>query len=90
LIDDRRNTALTSEIPYSLTDSFSEDPIKRRQWEAFKRKNLLTKEGKTIFEIINLLRDFLVPPFFSAAKGEKFNSMWPGGGPWKKKHGNNR
>ena len=87
---DRRNTPLTAEIPYSLTDSFSEDPIKRRQWEAFKRKNLLSKEGKAIFEVINLLRDFLVPPFLSAAKREKFNSIWPAGGPWKKKNGNNR
>lgn len=43
---ERRNTALSTEIPLALTDSFSEDRTKKTQWDAFIRKNRLEVEDK--------------------------------------------
>ncbi len=82
---ERRNTALPTEIPLALTDSFSEDRTKKTQWDAFIRKNRLEVEDKKISDIAGLLRDFLIPPLFAMANREEFNMIWPAARPWRNK-----
>jgi len=80
----RRNTTLPVEIPLALTDAFSKDGFKIRQWDAFTRKNRLVANGETFSDITGLLREFIMPPVSAVARREKFNFIWPPSGPWKK------
>lgn len=58
---EHRHTALPSTVPEGLSDEFSSDPVKLRQWAAFLRKNHLSDEGLPFPSIVSLLRDFLMP-----------------------------
>lgn len=84
---DRRSTKLNAEIPQSLTETFSADPVKSRQWYAFTSKNLRKREDKGLSEIVGFLKGFLEAPLMAAGKGEKFNFIWPAAGPWREKRG---
>lgn len=80
----RRKTSIPTETPLSLTDSFSEDPVKKTQWVAFARKKVFL-EKEELNTVIQFLQTFLMPPTIAAAKGEPFPWDWPAGGPWKKR-----
>jgi len=79
----RRRTTLPAELPVALTDEFSQDKGKQAQWHAFLRKGMLRTERKTLPEVMSLLNDFLMPPTLATAKGEVFEKLWAGGGPWR-------
>jgi hypothetical protein len=80
---ERRQTALPEPPPLALTVEFAEDRQKTTQWEAFVRKGKLDAEGKTLPEIADSLRAFLMPPTQALASGMDFEMEWPPNGPWR-------
>jgi hypothetical protein len=78
---ERRETALPTEQPAALTEGFSSDQNKSRQWQAFLKKS--KAEAQDLGHVIETLRLFLMPPVKSAAQGETFDWSWAAGGPWK-------
>lgn len=56
----RRETPLPNEIPIALTEKFTKDPDKQKQWQAFLRKNRL--DETTSLEIVaKEIAEFLMP-----------------------------
>lgn len=86
----RRKVAIPSTIPIALTESFAADKEKKMQWDAFLHKNRLDTEGKTFQDIIHVLYDFLMPVVSALASKEAFKLIWPPGGPWESRTGQNK
>ncbi len=78
----RRKTAIPAEIPIGLTPDFSDNPLKQSQWASFLKKSRLVKESITLTEVVQILRDFLLPPAQALVAGQPFERSWPAGGPW--------
>lgn len=78
----RRGTKVPAETPTALTPTFYENVDKVAQWNGFLRKGHLEAEGKSLAEVAEALREFLMPPASAAAKGEEFRKMWNTSGPW--------
>jgi hypothetical protein len=79
---ERRHTTLPTTPPLALTPEFSEDRAKQAQWKAFLDRGQLSVDGQKLTDVINLLRDFLMPPTVAVATGKPFKMRWPAGGPW--------
>jgi predicted nucleotidyltransferase component of viral defense system len=79
----RQGTVIPLKVPIALTDSFSEDRVKRVQWDAFLRKSRFDMEEKDLTTIIRGLRSFLMPPVSALANKMEFKLWWSAGGPWK-------
>lgn len=71
---DRRQTALPAERPLALTQQFSEDAAKLRQWQAFLNKNRI--EAASLGDTVALLDDLLWPPTQVAASGSQATATW--------------
>ena len=70
----RRQTALPTERPLALTQQFSEDAAKLRQWQAFLNKNRI--EAASLGDTVALLDDLLWPPTQVAASGNQATATW--------------
>ena len=70
----RRQTALPHERPLALTQQFSEDAAKLRQWQAFLNKNRI--EAASLGDTVALLDDLLWPPTQVAAAGSQATATW--------------
>lgn len=70
----RRQTALPTERPLALTQQFSEDAAKLRQWQAFLNKNRI--EAASLGDTVALLDDLLWPPTEVAAAGSQATATW--------------
>ena len=57
----RRQTALSNDLPYPLTDAFGKDATKQIQWAAFLGKNQLPGPSRQFAEVVALLRQFVGP-----------------------------
>jgi predicted nucleotidyltransferase component of viral defense system len=57
----RRQTVLSDELPYPLTDAFAKDETKQTQWAAFLRRNGLTGQSLQFADVVVLLRQFIGP-----------------------------
>ena len=79
----RRKTPLPSEPPLALTQAFSTDEAKAKQWVAFIKKNKLDARS-TLEQVRAFLSEFLLPPTLSLAAGLGFPYVWEPPGPWKK------
>lgn len=55
----RRRTVWPAGVPYPLTDSFSMDSGKRRQWTAFAKKNEIVAMPEDFSEVVRELRERL-------------------------------
>jgi hypothetical protein len=77
---DRRQTALTGQPPFGLTDAFAQDAQKQIQWQAFLNKNRL--EARALADVIEALATFMLPVIESASTGAALAARWPAGGPW--------
>jgi hypothetical protein len=64
---DRRQTALTGQPPFGLTDAFAQDAQKQIQWQAFLNKNRL--EARALADVIEALATFMLPVIESASTG---------------------
>jgi len=79
---ERRRTALPGVPPLALTAEFYGDDGKRKQWQAFLRKNKLDAPGTDLEQVVVVLRDFLMPPAQAGAAGQEFGMSWAAAGPW--------
>ena len=79
----KRATPLPQGAPPALTEAFSRDPEKQRLWQAFLRKGRLEAEGKGLPEVVDEIRDFLLPPAVALNASREFRGVWRDGG-WRK------
>jgi hypothetical protein len=77
-----RGTAVPNKPPLALSPEFYDDREKNAQWKAFLNKAKLNAEGKSLSEIAETLRWFLVPVFEAVARDEALKRKWQPGGPW--------
>jgi hypothetical protein len=77
---DRRQTTLTGQAPFGLTDAFAQDAQKQIQWQAFLKKNRL--EALALDEVIRALATFMLPVIGAASTTTEFPARWHPGGPW--------
>ncbi len=77
---DRRQTALTIEAPWGLTDAFSQDRLKQTQWRAFLVKNRL--QVLALNDVVAALAAFMLPVIDAAHANTVFSAHWTVGGPW--------
>ena len=70
----RRQTALPTGRPLALTQQFSEDAAKLRQWQAFLNKNRI--EAASLGETVALLDDLLWPPTQVATASSQATATW--------------
>lgn len=52
---ERRHTAMPDTLPIGLTDAFSADEVKQKQWNAFLKKNKLAARG--LDEVVRFVRE---------------------------------
>lgn len=57
----RRQTVLSDELPYSLTDAFGKEEAKQTQWAAFLGKNRLAGPPVQFADVVVVLRQFIEP-----------------------------
>ena len=79
----RRRTPLTSD-PIAFRQTFTHNPDKQAQWEAFLRRNAIqgTEVPSLLSEAVALIAAFLLPVLRALIEGSVFNSHWSPGGPW--------
>lgn len=65
----RRGTPLPEDLPLGLSDAFSQDAAKRRQWEAFIRRNQL--EAPALDAVVAELGEFVLGPLARARDGKR-------------------
>lgn len=76
-----RGTPLPAEAPSALTGQFLHDGSKEQQWRAFLRTAEIEDE-RSLGEIGQRIRRFVLPPLHAATTGKPFDVHWPPGGPW--------
>ena len=67
-------------MPIGLTDEFTLDAQKEKQWQAFLRKNALDKTP--LATVVDDLRSFLLPALAAIAAGGTLNRPWRAGSGW--------
>jgi predicted nucleotidyltransferase component of viral defense system len=77
-----RGTAVPKEPPLPLSPEFYNDREKNAQWRGFLNKAKLNAEGKSLAEIAEALRAFLVPVSEAVSRDETLKRNWEPGGPW--------
>lgn len=77
----RRGTAVPTEAPVGLTETFSTDANKLTQWTAFLNRGRVPSPDKAFPELVAFLASFLLPPLIPMAN-QDFEQKWPVGGPW--------
>ena len=78
----RRGTEVPSGTPLALTDEFSRDSQKAKQWQAFLKKSDLDHDDATLYTVAADLKRFLIPPLQAVQGSRNFSLTWPKGGPW--------
>jgi hypothetical protein len=78
---DRRATPRPKGVPFGLAEDFSQDRQQHVQWQAFLNKNAL--EPMALADILDLLRDFLLPPLRAAQGGARMFAQWHPGDSWR-------
>ena len=74
-----------SGTPDALSDEFARLPEKGILWKRFTAKIEQDSLDLTLFQVIESLREFILPPARAAAERKPFYFVWPAGGPWTKK-----
>jgi hypothetical protein len=69
-------------LPIALTDEFANDPVKQRQWAAFRKKLTDDTTPASLEALLTPLRAFLQPLLAALAEDHDFTLKWPTGGPW--------
>lgn len=77
-----RGTAVPNEPPLALSPEFYDDREKNAQWKAFLNKAKLKAEGKSLAEIAEGLRAFLIPVSKAVTRDEVLQRHWERGASW--------
>src|SRR5580700_165553 len=75
-----RRTTLPKSSPLALQADFYELPSKQTQWRAFLRKSGL-KADSSLKQIIEVVREFVMPVVDGILKGNSEKKAWQPGGP---------
>jgi predicted nucleotidyltransferase component of viral defense system len=78
----RRETAIPTPLPLALTSEFSADAQKRRQWDAFVRRNRLSDAPQSLDQIVEKIAEFLGPVLQAVAADRPWRRHWTPNGPW--------
>lgn len=78
----RRGTPLPASVPAGLSEAFSGNPAKQRQWDAFLGRIGVRNQAPSLAAVAEMLRSFLLPPVETVQRGVPFTMRWPAGGPW--------
>lgn len=78
----RRTTTIPAEIPIGLSEEFSQDTGKQSQWRAFLNRNGLAGTTPELWDVIGILRHFLMPPVEALQRETVFEMSWAERGPW--------
>lgn len=70
----RRATGIPQGVPSALTDFFSADTEKQKQWQSFLQKNRL--EAPTLEKVVSELGGFLLPPLQALSGESRFQNFW--------------
>ena len=73
----RRSTTLAARVPLALSDSFANDPMKRRQWQAFAKRGRLCLPTTSFGSVVEANRTFLMPAVTAVVEAREFNAQWP-------------
>lgn len=76
---ERRGTRVPKELPLGLTTTFSKDPGKETQWDAFTKRIVGSSERPTLDEVVETIAAFLSPILIE----ERVPLSWSPKGPWK-------
>lgn len=81
----RRATALPTVAapPVALTKEFFEDRAKVAQWKAFLRRSRLEAHSKSLAEVVEQIRGFLLPLLKMIQEEDTDEKTWPPSGPWR-------
>ncbi len=79
---DRRKTTMPSQRPLPLSDDFSDDDSKARQWSAFLGKANLVQDAPSLREVTRKIWEFAAPIFLSDGKTRR---VWKASGPWRER-----
>jgi len=82
----RRQTPLPTMPPVGLSEEFSADTDKKRQWTAFLHKVTLEKREDDLGGVVSRLAAFLMPPALAVGPQQEFNRNWHPGGSWHNAH----
>lgn len=77
-----RGTAIPNKPPLALSPEFYDDREKNTQWNAFLNKAKLNADERSLAEIAETLRGFLVPVSKAVARDEILERNWKPGGSW--------
>lgn len=72
----RRRTKVPEDTPTSLAADFFENSQKQDQWVGFLERNDLSTEDLSLKEVVNELREFLLPVFDSINSSETLEKKW--------------
>jgi predicted nucleotidyltransferase component of viral defense system len=78
----RRRTEIPSGTPLALTDEFSRDSQKAKQWQAFVKKSNLDHDQATLDDVAADLTRFIMPPLQAIYRSQQFALTWSSRGPW--------
>jgi hypothetical protein len=79
---ERRETALSADLPDGLAESFGKVEQTRTRWQGFVSKSGLEDHADGWPETVAACRDFLLPPLLAASGNRDLTSHWLPGGPW--------
>jgi predicted nucleotidyltransferase component of viral defense system len=79
---ERRRAEIPSAVPLPLTEEFSRDPQKVRQWRAFLKKSSLDQQNAELSQVIADLTTFVMPPLEAIRASDAFHMAWARNGPW--------
>jgi len=78
----RRGQGIPTRFPIGLTEEFSRDASKQKQWAAFVKRVLPRGNPPALADVVSGIRAFLGEPLDAVISDSSFNSHWPAGGPW--------
>ena len=78
----RRSTAIPKETPTAFSNKFASDNDKNKQWLAFLSRTGLGEMTLSLPQVIDELKQFILPPLDAAAQEQQFNQSWIAGGSW--------
>jgi len=79
----QEKSIIPSGVPEALTDTFGQIREKRTLWKRFLVRIEKGSLDLEFNQVIESIREFILPPAKSAAEKKRFDLYWPPGGPWR-------
>ena len=79
---DRRGSKLPNEVPIGLSEEFSADGTKAKQWKAFASRIGETSSAPELTTVIEHLKGFLWPAAEAASNAQPLKRKWRAGDTW--------